>query len=122
VDPAYLAFLAGLGLGPRPEHVIVAEGNGRAEGRPLVERLLGEPATLARAARVLGGESVTIEPYAATTDLMALAGVMERECGIRVRVDGGAGVARYVGVKHRMRAVAREVGMRGAVGVVAVVA
>jgi hypothetical protein len=64
VDPEYLVFLAGLGLGPRPEHVIVAGGNGRGAGRPLAERLLCEPGLLSRAARALGAEEVTIEPYA----------------------------------------------------------
>ena len=45
VDPEYLEFLAGLGLGPRPEDVIVAEGTGplaerlRAAPHPLVQRL-----------------------------------------------------------------------------------
>ena len=119
VDPTYLEFLAGLGLGPRPERVIVAGGNGRAEGRPLVERLMGEPATLARAARVLGGESVTIEPYAATTDLMVLAEVMERESGIPVRVEGSPRIARYVAQKHHMRAKAQELGIPVAEGEVA---
>jgi hypothetical protein len=46
VDPDYLGFLGGLGLGPRPEHVVVAGGDARCAGRPLAERLL--PARWAR--------------------------------------------------------------------------
>jgi len=119
VDPTYLDFLASLGLGPRPEHVIVAGGNGRGAGRPLVERLMGEPATLARAARLLGADAIMIEPYAATTDMMALAEVMERETGIPVRVDGSPRITRYVAQKHHMRAKAQELGVPVADGEVA---
>lgn len=119
VDPDFLRFLAGLGLGPRPEHVVVAGGNGRGVGRPLAERLLGEPAMLARAARALGTGEVTIEPYAATTDVMALAEVMERESGIPVRMDGSPRITRYADQKHHMRARAQELGVPVADGEVA---
>jgi hypothetical protein len=119
VDPEYLGFLAGLGLGPRPEHVIVAGGNGRGAGRPLAERLLGEPALLCRAARALGAGEVTIEPYAATTDVMALAEVMERESGVPVRVDGSPRITKYADQKHHMRAKAQELGIPVAEGEVA---
>ena len=111
VDPAFLGFLGGLGLGPRPEHVIVAGGNGRGAGRPLAERLLGEPAVLSRAARSLGADEVTIEPYAATTDVMALAEVMERDAGIPVRMDGSPRITKYADQKHHMRAKAQELGI-----------
>jgi hypothetical protein len=119
VDPAYLCFLAGLGLGPRPEHVIVAGGNGRGAGRSLAERLLCEPAVLSRAARALGAGEVTIEPYAATTEVMALAEVMERETGIPVRMDGSPRITKYADQKHHMRAKAQELGIPVAEGEVA---
>jgi len=119
VDPDYLGFLGGLGLGPRPEHVVVAGDAGRCAGRPLAERLLGDPGVLTRAARALGADEVTIEPYAATADVMALAEVMERESGIPVRVDGSPRVTRYVDQKHHMRARAQELGIPLAEGEVA---
>ena len=119
VDPGYLGFLAGLGLGPRPEHVIVAGGNGRGAGRSLAERLLCEPAVLSRAARALGAGEVTIEPYAATTEVMALAEVMERETGIPVRMDGSPRITKYADQKHHMRAKAQELGIPVAEGEVA---
>ena len=119
VDPAYLGFLAGLGLGPRPEHVIVAGGNGRGEGRSLTERLLCEPAVLSRAVRALGAGEVTIEPYAATTEVMALAEVMERETGVPVRMDGSPRITKYADQKHHMRAKAEELGIPVAEGEVA---
>ncbi len=119
VDPAYLGFLAGLGLGPRPEHVIVAGGNGRGTGRSLAERLLCEPAVLSRAARALGADEVTIDPYAATTEVMALAEVMERESGIPVRMDGSPRITKYADQKHHMRVKAQELGIPVAEGEVA---
>lgn len=119
VDPDFLGFLGTLDLGPRPEHVIIAGGNGRGAGRPLAERLLSEPAVLRRAARALGTAQVTIEPYAATADVMALAEVMEREAGIPVRVDGSPRVTKYADQKHHMRARARELGVPVADGEVA---
>ncbi|CAN5763135.1 hypothetical protein BH24GEM1_BH24GEM1_12890 [soil metagenome] len=119
VDPDFLGFLRGLDLGPRPEHVVVAGGAGRGSGRPLAERLLSEPAVLSRAARALGAGEVTIEPYAATADVMALAEVMEREAGIPVRVDGSPRVTRYADQKHHMRARAQDLGVPVAEGEVA---
>jgi hypothetical protein len=120
VDPEYLRFLAGLGLGPRPEHVIVADGNGRGAGRPLTERLLSEPRLLGRAARALGGDEVTIEPYAATADVMAVAEVLEREAGIAVRVEGGSPrITSFADQKHNIRAKAEELGIPVAEGEVA---
>ncbi len=119
VDPEYLAFLACLGLGPRPEHVFVAGGNGRGAGRPLAERLLCEPGLLSRAVRALEADEVTIEPYAATTDMMVLAEVMERESGIPVRVDGSPRITKYADQKHHIRAKAQELGVPVAEGEVA---
>jgi hypothetical protein len=119
VDPDFLGFLAGLGLGPRAEHIIVPGGNGRGAGRPLAERLLCEPAVLSRAAHALGADHVTIEPYAATTDIMALAEVMEREAGIPVRVDGSPRITKYADQKHHMRLKAQELGIPVAEGEVA---
>ena len=88
-------------------------------GRPLAERLLGDPGVLSRAAHALGADEVTIEPYAATADVMALAEVMEREAGIPVRVDGSPRVTRYADQKHHMRAKAQELGIPVAEGEVA---
>ena len=119
VDPRYLEFLAALGLGPRPEHIVTPAGNGRGVERPLAERLLGDPSVLSRAARALRADEVTIEPYAATPEVMALAEVMERESGIPVRVDGSPRITRYADQKHHMRAKAQELGIPVAEGEVA---
>ncbi len=119
VDPQYLGFLGSLGLGPRPEHIVVAGGNGRGAGRPLVQRLLCDPGLLTRAARALEADEVTIEPYAATTDVMALAEVMERESGIPVRMDGSPRITRYADQKHHMRLKAQELGIPVAEGEIA---
>ncbi|HEY7481121.1 MAG TPA: peptide ligase PGM1-related protein [Gemmatimonadales bacterium] len=116
VEPDYLRFLAGLGLGPRPEHVIVANGNGRGAGRPLAERLLAEPSLLCRAARSLDADEVTIEPYAATTDVMALAEVMERVSGVPVRMEGSPRITKYADQKHHIRFKAQELGIPVAEG------
>ena len=119
VDVEYLAFLAGLGLGPRPEHIVLPSGRGGSTQRPLAERLLGDPGVLSRAARDLRADAVTIEPYAATPEVMALAEVMERESGIPVRVDGSPRITRYADQKHHMRAKAQELGIPVAEGEVA---
>jgi hypothetical protein len=110
VDPEYLGYLGGLGLGPRAEHIVVAGENGRAS-RSLAERLLVEPKLLCRAARALGADEVTIDPYAVTPDVMALAEVMEREAHIPVRVEGSPRVTRYADQKHHMRTRALELGI-----------
>lgn len=119
VDPCYLEFLGALGLGPRPEHIVVPNGNGRGSGRPLAERLLGDPGVLSRAARAVRAAEVMIEPYAATPDVMALAEVLERDSGIPVRVDGSPRITRYADQKHHMRAKAQELGIPVAQGEIA---
>jgi hypothetical protein len=119
VDPCYLEFLGALGLGPRPEHIVVPGDNGRGPERPLAERLLCEPGVLSRAARALRAAEVTIQPYVATPDVMALAEVMERHSGIPVRVDGSPRITRYADQKHHMRAKAIELGIPVAEGEVA---
>ena len=119
VDACYLEYLAAIGLGPRPEHIVVPNGNGRSVERPLAERLLGDPGVLSRAARAVRAAEVTIEPYTATSEVMALAEVMERECGIPVRVDGSPRITRYADQKHHMRAKALELGIPVAEGEVA---
>ncbi len=119
VEPDYLGFLGVLGVGPRPEHVIVAGGKGRGAGRPLAERLLSEPGVLSDAARTLDADALTIEPYAATTDVMALAEVMERATGIPVRMDGSPRITKYADQKHHMRAKAQELGIPVAEGEIA---
>jgi hypothetical protein len=119
VDPSYLEFLGRLGLGPRPEHIVVPDDRGRGPTRPLAERLLCEPGVLSRAALAVRAGEVTILPYVATPEMMALAEVMERESGIPVRVDGSPRITRYADQKHHMRAKAIELGIPVAEGEVA---
>ena len=74
---------------------------------------------LSDAARTLDADALTIEPYAATTDVMALAEVMERATGIPVRMDGSPRITKYADQKHHMRAKAQELGIPVAEGEVA---
>ena len=118
VDAEYLAYLAGLGIGPRTEDVIVAEGTGPlaerlgASPRPLVERLLG-----------VGSEVVWIEPYAASDAAFALAAALRRESGAAIRVRAGLPeITAHADQKHIMRERAQALGIPVADGEVAMLA
>jgi hypothetical protein len=114
VDPEYLEFLGGIGLGPRPEDVIVAPGEG-----PLAERLRAAPrALLQRLPR--GADAVWLEPYASSDAVFVLAAALRCESGMGVRVRAGLPeITAHADQKHLMRERAEAMGIPVAEGEVA---
>jgi len=117
VDPEYLEFLGGLGLGPRPEDVVVAPGEGS-----LAERLrLCPRALLQRLPR--GGDRVWLEPYASSDAAFVLAAALRAESGVAVRVRAGLPeITAHADQKHLMRERAEAMGIPVAEGEVAMLA
>lgn len=116
VDPDYLEFLAGLGIGPRAGDVIVA-----AEGTEgaLTDRLLARPEVLVP---LLGepGDEILLHPYAVTDPIHALAATLRCAGDLPVRVYGGLPeVVRHADHKHHMRVLAMTLGIPVAEGEVA---
>lgn len=119
VEPAYLEFLADLGLSPTPENVIVASGvDGAERCQPLWQRLLESPEaleTLSALLRIHG--SGRVHPFIASAGQFELAAVLERRSGVSVRVAGGdPRVVAYADFKHHIRAKAIELGVPVAPG------
>jgi hypothetical protein len=118
VEPEYLDFLGGLGLGPRPEDVIVADGTG-----PLAERLRAAPHPLVERLREAGSEGAWIEPYAASDAAFALAAALRCEVGRPIRVRTGLPeITAHADQKHLMRERALALGIPVAEGEVATLA
>ena len=119
VEPAYLAYLAELGLGPRPERVVpVSRFADHAPGRALWARLAGSTEAL----RVLGslvresGPS-RLHPFIASRGSFDLAAALEIAADTEVRVVGGdPRVAETADQKHEMRARAIALGIPVAEG------
>ena len=118
VDTEYLEFLAGIGLGPRPEDVIVVEGTG-----PLAERLRAAPHPLVQRLRGIGGTGVWVEPYAGSDAAFALAAALRCELGALIRVRTGLPeITAHADQKHLMRERAQSLGIPVAEGEVAMLA
>ncbi|HKU59699.1 MAG TPA: hypothetical protein VJQ44_00685 [Gemmatimonadales bacterium] len=118
VDPEYLEFLAGLGLGPRAEDVVVVEGVG-----PLADRLRAAPLPLVQRLRGTGRDTVWIEPYAASDAAFALAAALRCESGAAIRVRSGLPeITAHADQKHLMRERAEGLGIPVAEGEVALLA
>jgi Pre ATP-grasp domain len=117
VDPDYLDFLGGLGLGPKAEDVVVAQGDGT-----LAERLRAAPrALLQRVPR--GGDPVWLEPYASSDAVFVLAAALRCETGVAVRVRAGLPeITAHADQKHLMRERAQAMGIPVAEGEVALLA
>ena len=117
IDPEYLEFLAGLGIGPRAEDVVVAGGAG-----PLAERLRAAPHPLLQRLRG-AAEVVWIEPYAASDAAFALAATLRCESGAAIRVRSGLPeITTHADQKHLMRERAEALGIPVADGEVAMLA
>jgi hypothetical protein len=119
VDPAFLDFLAELGLGPASENVIVASRIGVIDQcQPLWQRLLQNDEaleTLSTLIRRQGGGR--IHPFIASSGQFELAAALERRSGVSVRVVGGdPRLIAYADFKHHIRAKAIELGVPVASG------
>lgn len=115
IDQDYLGYLAGLGIGPRAEDVVVAEGAGA-----LADRLRAAPGPLVQRLRGTGDEVVWIEPYAASDAAFALAAALRCESGAAVRVRSGLPeITTHADQKHLMRERAAALGIPVADGEVA---
>ncbi len=115
VDPAYLSFLAGLGLGPRAGRVIAASrfGPTAAPDRALWARLAGSADALRALADLLqGGAGACLHPYTASGGERALAAAIEVAADAEVRVAAAdPALVAYADQKHHIRAKAIELGV-----------
>lgn len=120
VDPAYLEYLAEMGLGPAPENVVVAPLLERADtgASTLWHKLLtSEEALEALSCRIRRHGSGTIHPFIASQGQFQLAATLERRTGLRVRVAGGdPAVTANADHKHLVRAKALALGIPVAPG------
>jgi hypothetical protein len=120
VDPAYLAYLAELGLGPRPGRVVAASrfGGAAAGDRALWARLAGSADALRALAELLGpGRGARLHPYMASGGERSLAAALEAAADAEVRVAApDPGLVAYAGQKHHIRAKAIELGIPVAPG------
>jgi hypothetical protein len=120
VDPAYLAYLADLGLGPRRGHVVAASRFGPPvpADRALWARLAGSADALRELAELLRRNGVTrLHPYSASGGEHSLAAALEVAADVEVRVAApDPATAAYAGQKHHIRAKAIELGVPVASG------
>ena len=120
VEPAYLEFLAELGLGPAPEHLFVASRFESTEKRPspLWQRLLQSNEALETLGCLIRRHgSARIHPFIASHGQFQLATALERKTGLPVRVAGGdPAVTAYADCKHHVRAKALALGVPVAPG------
>lgn len=119
IEPAYLAYLAELGLGPLPENVLVASRLGDSDrSDPLWQRILRSDAALdilSRRARQHG--SAVIHPFVASHGPFVLADAIQSQAGVPVSVSGGdPALVAYADFKHHIRAHAIELGIPVAPG------
>ncbi len=119
VEPAYLAYLAELGLGPSPERVLsVSRFDREVSSRALWARLAGNTEALRALGSLLrqGGPS-RLHPYIASRGSFALAAALEIAADTEVRVVGGdPKLVEYAAQKHHMRARAIALGVPVAEG------
>ena len=117
VDPAYLALLAELGIGPRPENVIVAWRYSES-GSPLWKRLLDNDEVLEQLSRRMRMErTAQLHPFFLTTGHLELGRALSERLGREVTVLGGdPAVVAYADHKHHIRALAVELGIPVAPG------
>jgi Pre ATP-grasp domain len=120
VDPAYLAYLSDLGLGPRRGHVVAASrfGPPPAADRALWARLAGSADALRALADLLRRNGVThLHPYSALGGERCLAAALEVAADAELRVAApDPTTAEYADQKHHIRAKAIELGVPVAPG------
>jgi hypothetical protein len=117
VEPAYLDYLAQLGIGPDRANVIVAEGAGDHHG-PLPIRLLRQEPLLGRiVSRMRREGTAAVHPFMATSHQVELAGELTRRLGSAVQIIGGdPDLVAYADGKHHIRQAAVELGIPVAPG------
>jgi hypothetical protein len=117
VDPAYLQLMGRLGLGPRPENVIVASRFSESRG-PLWERLLEcDDALELLECRMRMAGTARLHPFFLTRGQFDLAQALSDRIGTDVTVMGGdPEVVAYADHKHHIRAQALELGIPVAPG------
>lgn len=119
VEPAYLAYLAELGLGPAPDRVVPMSRFGdRATGRALWARLAESTEALRALGSLLreGGPS-RLHPVIASRGSFALAAALEIAADTEVLVDGGDPmIVEYADQKHHIRERAIALGIPVAEG------
>ncbi|MGH2400612.1 MAG: hypothetical protein ACRDF6_12305, partial [bacterium] len=119
IDPAYMDYLAELGVGPAPENLVVASRFNRGTpDRPLWQRLLENSGALEYIAELLHGWSAAqVHPFIASRGQFQLAAALETRAGVPVSVAGSpAAVVSYADHKHHIRAKALELGVPVAQG------
>jgi hypothetical protein len=116
IDDRYLSFLWRLGIGPRPENVVVIEGV--APGTGLSARLIDDPPSLDRLAeRLRGPESIVLSPFFATPAVVEVGRALSARLGRSVQVLGGPpGLVRQVHEKRFARELAQSLGIPVAPG------
>jgi len=114
VEPAYLAYLAELGLGPSPERVVpVSRFGDRAPGRALWARLAGNTEALRALGSLLRASGPSrLHPLIASRGPFELAAALEVAADTEVRVVGGdPRIVESADQKHEMRARAIALGI-----------
>ena len=125
LDAAYLAFLAGLGIGPRPERVVALGGPCAADPQVLLATALAaDRAALARVADLAQDvDRLALNPYRHGPSEGMLERSLARRLGARFVASGADHVAvSQADRKHRFRAAAQELGVPIAPGEVVAVA
>ncbi len=113
VEPCYLDFLAGLGLGPRRSHLIELVADSCDDCTLTLGELLGRNANaLERIAHLLSGKNVILNPYFMSSVELELAAMLERALQRPIKVLGGdPAIATFASQKHHVRAKAQELGV-----------
>jgi hypothetical protein len=119
VEPAYLAYLAELGLGPAPERLVtMSRFNDHAPDRALWARLAGNTEALQALGTLLRNAGPSrLHPLIASRGSHALAAALEIAGDTEVRVLGSdPALVEYADQKHHIRERAAELGIPVAEG------
>ena len=113
VEDAFLAYLSGLGIGPRPHHVVALQRSAPPSARPLAEQLAEDGRALDTIRDlVAGARQVVLDPFIATTADFRLAAALGAALGRDVTVLGGhPDVVERANRKDHTRATAVELGV-----------
>ncbi|HUF88467.1 MAG TPA: hypothetical protein VMR66_00630 [Gemmatimonadota bacterium] len=116
VDARHVAFLRSLGIGPRPEDILVFDGI--RPGTGLSARIATDGPSLDRlACRLRKTEALELVPFFATPATATLGRFLRSRLGRPVRVAGGpASLVRRLHEKSAGRALARSLGVPVAPG------